>query len=74
MRKIEKDEADIIFEIPANFEKNLVKESETNLLLSVNAVNGTKANIRYWYLMLVPDEHYKKSWCPILSKSCAWWL
>jgi len=26
------------------------------------------------YQVLVPDEHYKKSRLPILSKWCAWWL
>jgi ABC-2 type transport system permease protein len=42
---IEHDEADLIIEIPTNFEKNLVKENESELLLSVNAVNGVKGGI-----------------------------
>jgi ABC-2 type transport system permease protein len=42
---IEHDEADLVIEIPTNFEKNLVKENESELLLSVNAVNGVKGGI-----------------------------
>ncbi len=42
---IEHDDADLVIEIPTNFEKNLVKENESELLLSVNAVNGVKGGI-----------------------------
>ena len=42
---IETDKADLIIEIPQGFEKNLVKENKGTMLLAVNAVNGTKANL-----------------------------
>ncbi|MEJ7587503.1 MAG: ABC transporter permease [Ferruginibacter sp.] len=45
MKAIESDKADLIIEIPRGFEKDLVKENAGNLLLSVNAVNGTRANL-----------------------------
>lgn len=42
---IETDKADLIIEIPQGFEKNIVKENKGTMLLAVNAVNGTKANL-----------------------------
>ncbi len=45
MESIESGEADLIIEIPAGFEKTLVKENKSNMLIAVNAVNGTKANL-----------------------------
>lgn len=45
LNMIEHDDADLILEIPLNFEKDLVKESASNVLLSVNAVNGIKGGL-----------------------------
>ncbi|MBC7887386.1 MAG: ABC transporter permease [Ferruginibacter sp.] len=45
MEAIESDKADLIIEIPPGFEKELVKENKSKMLLAVNAVNGTKANL-----------------------------
>ena len=42
---IESDKADLIIEIPQGFEKDLVKENKSSMLLAVNAVNGAKANL-----------------------------
>ncbi|MEO5890505.1 MAG: ABC transporter permease [Ferruginibacter sp.] len=42
---IESDHADLIIEIPHGFEKDLVKENKGSMLIAVNAVNGTKANL-----------------------------
>ena len=50
MHQIESDEADLVLEIPANFEKNLVRESAQPLFVAVNAINGTKANLGGAYL------------------------
>lgn len=50
MEKIEHDKADIILEIPASFEKNLVKESESKLFMAVNAINGVKGGLGAAYL------------------------
>lgn len=56
MQWIEKDQADVIIEIPANFERDLVKEDEAKLLIAANAVNGTKGNLGGVYAMGVIRE------------------
>lgn len=50
LKLVESDQADIILEIPANFEATLLREEEAPLMLSVNAVNGTRANLGAGYL------------------------
>lgn len=47
---IEKDKADLILEIPLNFEKDLYRENRGQLLVSVNAINGAKAAVGGAYL------------------------
>lgn len=47
---IESDKADLILEIPHDFEKNLVREDEQKLFVAVNAINGTKAGLGGSYL------------------------
>ena len=42
LHDVEKDKSDLILEIPASFEKKLVKENEASLFIAVNAINGTK--------------------------------
>lgn len=53
LHEIEKNNADIILEIPASFEKNLIKESSSTLFMAVNAVNGTKAGLGASYLQTI---------------------
>ena len=50
MKLIEKDEADIILEIPVQFERTIVKENKAPLFMAVNAINGTRANLGSAYL------------------------
>lgn len=47
---IESDKADLILEIPENFERNLVRENKQKLFIAVNAINGTKAGVGGSYL------------------------
>lgn len=47
---IEKDDADLILEIPTNFERDLIKESNNQLFIAVNAINGVKAGLGGAYL------------------------
>jgi len=47
---VEQDEADLILQIPASFEKELVRENEVQLFLAINAINGVKANLGGAYL------------------------
>lgn len=45
IESIESGDADLIIEIPEGFERNLVKENKSSMLIAVNAVNGTKAGL-----------------------------
>lgn len=47
---IERDEADLILEIPSSFENTFIRESEAKLFVAVNAINGVKANLGAAYL------------------------
>ena len=47
---IESDKADLILEIPAGFERNLVRENQQKLFIAVNAINGVKAGVGGAYL------------------------
>lgn len=54
--EVEKDKADLILEIPASFEKNLIKENEANLFIAGNAINGVKANLGSAYLRTIIQD------------------
>ena len=54
--QIADDKADIAIEIPAYFEKDLVKESEAPLFLAVNAINGVKAVLGAAYLQSIIQD------------------
>lgn len=56
MKFIESDEADLILEIPDGFERNIVRESNAQLFIAVNAINGSKANIGSSYLIRIIKE------------------
>lgn len=48
-RDLQLDKADIVLEIPAHFERDLVREDKAQLQLLVNAINGTKAGLANAY-------------------------
>jgi ABC-2 type transport system permease protein len=48
---IEHEKADLIIEIPVRFEANLIREDKAELMLTINAVNGTKGNLGAAYTM-----------------------
>src|SRR5882757_6128118 len=50
LQHIEKEEADLVMEIPSGFERNLVREGVQKIGISVDAINGTKASIGGGYL------------------------
>ncbi len=54
---IESDKADIVLEIPAKFEQNTVHEDQASLFISVNAVNGMKANLGAAYLQNIIQNY-----------------
>jgi ABC-2 type transport system permease protein len=47
---IESDKADLILEIPVDFERHLIRENEQKVFIAVNAINGTKAGLGGAYL------------------------
>ncbi len=51
------DRADIILEIPAHFEENLIKNNEVSIAVSVNAVNGSRASIGGQYLQNILRDY-----------------
>lgn len=60
LNEIEHDRSDLILEIPANFEKDLVKEDEAKLFLAMNAINGVKANLGGAYLRTIIQDYNKE--------------
>lgn len=50
---LEEGAADIILEIPASFERNLVREGSQSLNVTTDAINGTKSGIGSAYLLAV---------------------
>jgi ABC-2 type transport system permease protein len=53
LKSIEKGETDIILEIPNDFEVNLVKNKNADVLISADAVNGTKGGLGSAYLSYI---------------------
>jgi ABC-2 type transport system permease protein len=47
---IETEKADIILNIPASFERNLVREGKSGLMIEVNAINGVKGGMGAAYM------------------------
>jgi len=56
-KQIESDRSDLILEIPAQFEANLVRENQQKLFIAVNAINGTKANLGGAYLSNIIKDY-----------------
>ncbi len=66
-KQLEKDAADLVLEIPKNFEKNLIKENREKILIAVNAINGSKAIIGSNYLNALLSDfntEIKEKWAP----------
>ncbi len=53
LRMIENGKADVVLEIPANFERNLVREGSQKLNIAVDAINGIKSQLGGAYLVSV---------------------
>lgn len=56
LRYIEQEETDIILQIPASFEKDLVRENQAKLFMALNAINGVKANLGGVYLRSIIND------------------
>ena len=53
LRLIEKNEADLMLEIPHGFERNLVREGSQQVNITADAINGTKSSIGSAFLVAV---------------------
>jgi ABC-2 type transport system permease protein len=60
LRSVEHDKSDLILEIPAQFEKSLVKESEATLFMALNAINGVKATLGGTYLRSIIQNYNRE--------------
>jgi ABC-2 type transport system permease protein len=50
LKLVEEDKADLALQIPAHFERDLVRENTKQLYIAINAIEGTKANLGGAYL------------------------
>lgn len=58
--QIEKSEADLLLEIPIDFEKNLDRNSAEDLFIGVDAINGMKANVGAIYVSRIISQFNSK--------------
>lgn len=54
---LEKEDVDLILEIPNKFEKNLVRENHEKVSISINAINGVKAGLAGSYLSKILQDY-----------------
>lgn len=54
--RLEDDQSDLIIEIPAHFERRLIREDEQSLYIAANAINGVKASLGVVYLSRVIND------------------
>ena len=60
IKDIEQDRSDLILTIPPKFEKDLVKEDQSTVFMSVNAINGVKANLGGAYLGRILQDYNRE--------------
>jgi len=60
MEDVEQDKSDLILTIPPKFEKDLVKEDENTVFMSINAINGVKANLGGAYLGQIIQDYNRE--------------
>src|ERR1700748_2399461 len=54
---VEQDKADLVLQIPAHFERDLVRENAQKLYVAINAIEGTKANLGGAYLSSIIQDY-----------------
>lgn len=60
LETLESDVADVILEIPLNFERTLVREMSANMMITANAVDGNKGGLGTAYLVSIINEFNTK--------------
>lgn len=56
---MEKDEADVVLEVPAGFERNFLAEKNTSIQLTANAIDGVKGGFASAYGNAVIRDYYQ---------------
>ncbi|HET6256593.1 MAG TPA: ABC transporter permease [Puia sp.] len=56
LKLVEEDKADLALQIPAHFERDLVRENSKQLYIAINAIEGTKANLGGAYLRSIISD------------------
>lgn len=54
--EVEQDMADIVLEIPAGFEKDLIREGNSGVMIAANTVNGMKGGLGSAYLTSIISD------------------
>lgn len=65
--EFQKDNSDLVLEIPQSFEKDLVRENNSDVFLAVNAINGVKASVGSAYLTNIIsgfNQDIRLEWLP----------
>ncbi len=57
LQEVEKNRADLVLEIPAKFDRTLIKEDEAKLFIAINAINGVKAGLGSSYLQQIIRDY-----------------
>lgn len=57
LEDVEKSDADVIVEIPQNFERDLLRGEKPQVLVAANAVNGTKGSMGSQYMSNIISRH-----------------
>lgn len=60
LEQVEAGNVDLVLEIPAHFERDLVKENEAPLFMAVNAINGVKAGLGAAYLQSIVRDYNRE--------------
>jgi len=59
LKSVEADKTDLVLEIPAQFERQLVTENKATMLISANAINGIKAGLGSAYIQGIIQDYNK---------------
>lgn len=64
---IHSDKADMVINIPGNFEKDFVIKRKTNILVAVNSVNGTKGTMGGMYALSIIKQYQDEKTSKIIG-------
>jgi ABC-2 type transport system permease protein len=57
LKSIESEKADLVLEIPSQFERTLIQEDKATLFIAVNAINGVKAGLGSAYVQNIIKDY-----------------